>query len=64
MKILRGMSSSGVWAGPRALLLARLDIDSGAPAEARSLLQSALDGEALAGDDIQLAKGMIAETDR
>ncbi|MGO8694984.1 MAG: tetratricopeptide repeat protein [Rectinemataceae bacterium] len=64
VKILRGMSSSGVWAGPRALLLARLDIDSGAPAEARSLLQSALDGEALAGDDIQLAKGMIAETDR
>ena len=35
VKLLRGMPSSGTWAGPRALLLARLDIDSGAKAEAR-----------------------------
>lgn len=62
VKILRGMPATGVWAGPRALLLGRLDIDSGAKDEARVLLQAALDNGSLAGSDVQVAKDMIAES--
>jgi hypothetical protein len=61
VKLLRGMPSAGVWAGPRALLLARLDIDSGAQAEAKSVLDAALTANLLAGDDVDLAKSLITE---
>ncbi|HTX71258.1 MAG TPA: hypothetical protein VMC79_00395, partial [Rectinemataceae bacterium] len=61
VKILRMMRPAGVWAGPRALLLGRLDIDSGAKDEAISVLQAALNGGTLAGNDIQMAKDMLGE---
>ena len=59
--ILRGMPATGNWAGPRALLLARLDIDSGADAEARSVVQSGLDAKLFVGDEVELAKSLIDE---
>lgn len=61
VKTLRAMNTKGTWAGPRALLLGRLDIDSGAKDEAITVLQAALNGGLLAGDDIQLAKDMVGE---
>jgi hypothetical protein len=61
VKILRGMPSTGVWAGPRALLLARLDIDSGAKAEATSVLEAANAAKLFVGDDVDLAKTLLAE---
>jgi hypothetical protein len=61
VKILRGMPSSGTWAGPRALLLARLDIDSGAKAEAKSVLEAASAAKLFVGDDVELAKALLAE---
>jgi len=61
VELLRTMPASGTWAGPRALLLARLDIDSGAQAEAKALLNSALAAKILAGDDVDLAKSLLVE---
>ena len=61
VKLLRGMSASGIWAGPRALLLARLDIDSGAKAEAKAVLDAASAAKLFVGDDVDLAKSMLAE---
>jgi hypothetical protein len=61
VKILRGMASSGTWAGPRALLLARQDIDSGAGAEAKVTLETSFSANLFVGDDVELAKAMLAE---
>ena len=61
VKILRAMPVTGNWAGPRALLLARLDIDSGANAEARSVVQSGLDAKLFVGDEVDFAKSLIDE---
>jgi hypothetical protein len=61
VKILRGMPDSGQWAGPRALLLARLDIDSGAKAEAKTVLEAAEAASLLVGDDVDLANALLAE---
>jgi len=63
IKALRALSpaDAGSWAGQRALLLGRLDIDSGAFAEAREVLQAAIGSGKLAGEDLELAKGMLAE---
>jgi len=61
VKVLRTMPSSGNWAGPRALLLARLDIDSGAKAEAKSVLQSGMDSKLFVGDEVDLAKALLDE---
>jgi len=55
------MPAIGVWAGPRALLLARLDLESGAKAEAKSVLEAAIAAGFLAGEELQLAKGMLEE---
>ncbi|HUX39580.1 MAG TPA: hypothetical protein VMV83_00315 [Rectinemataceae bacterium] len=59
--LLRAMPDFGIWAGPRALLLARLDIDTGAMAEATSLLDSGLAANLFVGDDLPLAKAMLDE---
>ena len=61
VKVLRGMANTGIWAGPRALLLARLDIDSGAKAEAKTVLAAASAAKLFVGDDVDLAKSMLAE---
>jgi hypothetical protein len=61
IKILRSMPSEGVWAGPRVLLLARLDLGTGAYAEARSLLESAIGSGLFSGEDLELAKAMFKE---
>lgn len=61
VKILRTMPSTGNWAGPRALLLARLDIDSGANAEAKSVVQAGLKAKLFVGDEIDLANSLLSE---
>jgi hypothetical protein len=61
VKILRAMPSTGNWAGPRALLLARLDIDSGANAEAKSVIQAGIAAKLFVGDEGDLAKSLLAE---
>jgi hypothetical protein len=61
VKILRGMPSGGSWAGPRVLLLARLDIDSGARPEAKALLEAASASQLFVGDDVELARSLLAE---
>jgi hypothetical protein len=61
VKILRSMPSKGSWAAPRALLLARLDIDSGAKAEAKSVLEAAFTAKLFVGDDVELGKSLLAE---
>jgi len=61
VKVLRAMPSTGNWAGPRALLLARLDIDSGASGEAASLIQSGLDAKLFVGDEVDMAKALLDE---
>ncbi len=61
VKILRGMPASGTWAAPRALLLARLDIDSGAKAEAKAVLEAANASKLFVGDDVDLAKSLLTE---
>lgn len=61
VKILRGMSASGTWAGPRALLLAQLDILSGANAEAKAVLEAATAAKLFVGDDVVLAKSLLAD---
>jgi hypothetical protein len=61
IKILRSMPSEGAWAGPRVLLLARLDLGTGAYAEARSLLEAAIGSNFFSGEDLELAKAMLKE---
>ena len=61
VKILRIMPSSGSWAAPRGLLLARLDIDSGAKDEAKSVIDSGLAAKLFLGDDVELAKSLQIE---
>jgi hypothetical protein len=61
IKELRSLPSSGDWAGPRALLLARLDLDTGAAAEARSVLEAAISGKLFTGEDLEAAKARLAE---
>ncbi len=61
VKVLRAMPSSGSWAAPRALLLARLDIDSGAKDEAASVINAALAAKLFSGDDADLAKSLLGE---
>ena len=55
------MPASGSWAGPRGLLLARLDIDSGAKDEAKSIIDSGLAAKLFLGDDVELAKSLLVE---
>jgi hypothetical protein len=61
VKILRVMPSTGTWAGPRALLLARLDIDSGAKDEAKSVLDAGKAAKLFVGDDVDLANSLLIE---
>lgn len=61
LKILRAMPSEGEWAGPRALLLARLDLGTGAYAEARAVLETAIASGLFKGDDLELATSMLKE---
>jgi hypothetical protein len=61
VKVLRAMPSSGNWAGPRALLLARLDIDSGAKAEAKSVIEAGVSAKLFVGDEVDLAKSLLDE---
>jgi hypothetical protein len=61
VKILRSMPSTGNWAGPRALLLARLDIDSGAKAEAKLVIQSGMSAKLFVSDEAELAKSLLDE---
>jgi hypothetical protein len=61
VKILRTMPASGPWAAPRALLLARLDIDSSAKAEAKAVLTAAKTAKLFVGDDVALAEALLAE---
>jgi hypothetical protein len=64
LKILRELSPSttGKWTGPRALLLARLDIDTGAVAEAQELLLTTIKAGAFSADDRPLADEMLQES--
>ena len=61
IKLLRSMPSEGAWAGPRVLLLARLDLGTGAYAEARSLLEAAMGSSLFSGEDLELATAMLKE---
>jgi hypothetical protein len=61
VNILRGMPSSGNWAGPRALLLARLDIDSGAKVEAKTVIQSGMAAKLFVAEEVELAKALLEE---
>jgi hypothetical protein len=61
VKLLRAMPAEGIWAAPRALLLARLDIDSSAKPEAVSLIQSGLAAKLFVGDDVDFANSLLAE---
>lgn len=59
--LLRGMSSDGGWAGPRALLLARLDLDTGSKTEAGTVIKAAIDAGLYSGDDLALANSLLDE---
>lgn len=59
--LLRGMSSDGGWAGPRALLLARLDLDTGSKDEAGTVIKAAIDAGLYSGDDLALANSILKE---
>jgi hypothetical protein len=61
IKILRGMPATGAWAGPRALLLAQLDILSGAKTEAKAILDAANKAKLFSGDDAVLASSLLAD---
>ena len=55
------MPATGVWAAPRALLLARLDLQTGAMDEAKALLDEVIASGVLAGEDLDMAKAMQQE---
>lgn len=61
IKILRAMASTGAWAGPRAILLARLDIDTGSNDEAITVLNAALKAGILSSEDSATAQAMLKE---
>jgi hypothetical protein len=61
VKLLRLMADGGRWEGPRRLLLARLDLDTGSALEASTLLKAGIDSKLFSGDDLELAKAMLAE---
>jgi hypothetical protein len=61
VKLLRDMPDSGIWAGPRDLLLARLDIDSSDYVEAKAVLDAGMSSKLFVGDDVGLAKSLLAE---
>jgi len=62
IKSLRAFSPTAVsWQAQRGLLLARLDIDSGSAAEAKSILEQLLGSNTLAGEDLDMAKAMLDE---
>ncbi len=61
IKVLRAMDPAGTFSMSRALLLARLDIDSGAGAEAVALLSAALDRNGFSAEDAEMARAMLAE---
>jgi len=62
IKTLRAFDPEGAeWRAQRDLLLARLDLDSGSAAEARTILEALLAEGTLTGDDLVLAKEMLEE---
>lgn len=61
VKLLRSITGAGKWEGPRILLLAQLDIQTGAKAEAESILTSGMNAKLFSGDDLELAKALLAE---
>jgi hypothetical protein len=61
VKLLRSMPDSGTWAGPKDLLLARLDIDSNARDEAKAVLTAGLRAKLFVGDDVGLANSLLTE---
>jgi hypothetical protein len=61
VKLLRLMGEAGAWEGPRKLLLARLDLDTGSGKEATDLLKAGIEATLFSGDDLDLAKAMLAE---
>jgi hypothetical protein len=62
VKLLRSIGGAGRWEAPRILLLARLDLDSGSAQEAATLLKAGVDAKLFSGEDLELAKAMLAET--
>jgi hypothetical protein len=63
IKALRAMSGSEAFAGPRAILLARLDLGSGAHDEAICVLQDALDSSVLRPEDEALVRSLLQEAE-
>jgi len=61
VKILRELPATGPWGAPRALLLARLDLDSSAKPEAKAVLLAAKAAKLFVGDDVALAEALLAE---
>lgn len=61
IKTLRSMQVQGYFEVPRAILLARLNLDTGAIQEALNVLESVEDNPALIGEEIQLVKELKQE---
>jgi hypothetical protein len=61
IKILRGMSESGPWSAQRAILLARLDLDSGAAREAAVVLERIDPAVSMTADEASLIKELKDE---
>ncbi|WP_304222518.1 hypothetical protein [Gracilinema caldarium] len=61
IKLLRSMSSAGPFAIPRALLLARLNLDTGAIGDAVRVLESVRLSPELQNDDRLLVQNMLQE---
>lgn len=64
IKILRPMASSGAFGIARGILLARLNLDTGAAKEAMALLDEVAKNPSLAGDDAALVDELRAESRR
>jgi hypothetical protein len=62
IKLLREHPFAGYWSVKRALLLARLDLDSGAFEEARALLESVLREASISPEELDAVKAMLAES--
>lgn len=61
IKVLRPMEASGYYAVPRAILLARLNLDTGAPKEAAAVLDTVAANPALSGEDAAMVKELREE---
>lgn len=61
IKVLRPMEASGFYAVPRAILLARLNLDTGAPREAAAVLDTVASNPALSGEDAAMVKELREE---